>query len=190
MEKQALRKKNKALRQQLSPEEREQYSLEIANRALDLDIWGYDYYHIFLPIERQLEINTQYLLSVLQGMDKHVILSKSDFRSREMHHYLLTDSTRISTNNYGIPEPEGGIKIDPKQIEVVFVPLLAYDNNGNRVGYGKGFYDRFLAKCSKDVIKIGVSYFGAENKSLTTKSTDISMNYCISPKKTYSFSII
>lgn len=189
MSKQALRKKNKALRQALSPEERDQYSLDIANRALDLDIWRYDYYHIFLPIERQLEIDTQYLLSILQGMDKHIIISKSDFNSMEMHNYLLTDSTKIITNNYGIPEPEGGIRIGDNQIQVVFLPLLGYDTQGNRVGYGKGFYDRFLASCSDQVVKVGVSYFEAEEKVFFTKETDVPMDYCISPKTTYSFSI-
>jgi 5-formyltetrahydrofolate cyclo-ligase len=187
LEKERLRKKNKELRNSLSQEEREEYSLEIANQALGLDIWGFEFYHIFLPIERLLEINTQYLLSVLQGMDKNVVLSKSNFKSLEMHNYLLTDSTNIVVNKWGIPEPQGGIEIDPKKIEVVFVPLLAYDTLGNRLGYGKGFYDRFLAKCSKDVVKIGLSYFGPEKQIIPTKDTDVSMNYCISPKKAYSF---
>lgn len=187
MDKEALRKKNKALRKELSPEERDQYSLEIANRAIDMDIWDYSYYHIFLPIELQLEIDTQYLLSILQGKDKHIILSKSDFKSMEMTNYLLTDSTKIVVNAYGIPEPEGGIKIDPKEIEVVFLPLLAFDKNGNRAGYGKGFYDRFLAKCSDNVIKIGLSYFLAEKEIISLNETDLPMNYCVSPHKIYSF---
>lgn len=187
MEKEALRKKNKELRNTLSAEERENYSLEIANQALKLDIWDFEYYHLFLPIERLLEINTQYLLSVLQGMDKHVVLSKSNFHSMEMKNFLLTDSTKIVVNKWGIPEPEGGIEIDPKKIEVVFTPLLAYDMRGNRLGYGKGFYDRFLANCSKNVLKIGLSYFKPESQIIPTKDTDISMNYCISPKKAYFF---
>lgn len=185
-----LRKKYKDLRRSLSQEERENYSLKIANRALEMDIWSYEYYHIFLPIEKLLEINTQYLLSVLQGLDKHVILSKSNFKSLEMQNYLLTDNTKIVKNEWGIPEPEDGIEIDHDKIEVVFVPLLAYDTAGNRLGYGKGFYDRFLAKCSKDVIKVGLSYFDAETSFLSTKDTDIPINYCISPKKTHSFAIL
>lgn len=187
-DKAALRKKHKALRKEISPEQRDQYSLEIANQALKLDIWEYTYFHIFLPIEKQLEINTHYLLSILQGMDKHVVLSKSDFKTMEMHNYLLTDNSRIVLNDWGIPEPDGGIPISHKDIEVVFLPLLAYDIKGNRVGYGKGFYDRFLAKCSKEVVKVGLSYNEAESHILPTKDTDIPMNYCISPQKIHFFS--
>lgn len=185
--KQALRKKHKALRKSLSLQQRDSYSLDIANNALKLDIWKYDYYHIFLPIERQLEINTEYLLSILQGLDKHVVLSKSNFETKEMTNYLLTDTTKILVNSYGIPEPDGGIEISNDKIEVVFMPLLAYDTLGNRIGYGKGFYDRFLAKCSTDVVKVGLSYFEPEDQILSIKNTDISMNYCISAKKTYFF---
>lgn len=187
MEKSALRKKNKQRRNALSPQQREQYSLDIANQALTLDIWQYDYYHIFLPIEKQHEINTQYLLSILQGKDKHVVLSTSDFKTMEMAHVLLSDNTRLVVNSMGIPEPDGGIPINPSSIQVVFVPLLAYDVHGNRIGYGKGFYDRFLAQCPKDVLKIGLSYFSPELLKLPTNSTDIRINYCISPTKAYIF---
>lgn len=187
MDKQALRKKHKELRKSLTEEQREQYSIAIANNALKMNIWDYEYYHIFLPIERHLEVNTQYLLSILQGKDKNVVVSKSDFRNNEMTNYLLTDSTRIQVNNFGIPEPEGGISIENEKLEVVFIPLLAYDCKGNRVGYGKGFYDRFLAKCSNDIVKIGVSFFEPEEQFLSIKNTDISMNYCISPKKAHFF---
>lgn len=190
MEKAALRKKHKQLRKSLSNQERDNYSLDIANRALDMDIWRYDYYHIFLPIEQQHEIKTQYLLNILQGKDKHIVLSKSDFKTYEMHNYLLTDNTKISLNKWGIPEPQGGIEIAHEKIEVVFLPLLAYDIAGNRLGYGKGFYDRFLAKCAKDVVKIGLSYNAPENNILPTTDTDLPMNYCISPTKTHSFSLI
>ena len=185
--KQALRKKHKALRRSLTQEQRDQYSLEIANQALKLDIWGYEYYHIFLPIEKQFEVNTEYLLSILQGLDKHVVVSKSNFETYEMNNYLLTDNTKIVVNKYGIPEPEGGIEISSNKIQVVFMPLLAYDAQGNRVGYGKGFYDRFLAKCSNNLMKIGLAYFEAEENILPTNDTDLPMNYCISPKKAYIF---
>lgn len=187
MDKQTLRKKHKALRKSLTQEQRDQYSLDIANQALKLDIWEYEYYHIFLPIEKQLEVNTGYLLSILQGLDKHIVVSKSNFETYEMSNFLLTDNTKIVVNEYGIPEPEGGIEISNDKIDVVFIPLLAYDGRGNRVGYGQGFYDRFLAHCPEDTIKIGLSYFEAEKRIFPTNDTDLPMNYCISPKKVFFF---
>lgn len=182
MDKQKLRKKYKKLRAILTEDERDALSLEIANQALKLDIWDYEYYHIFLPIARLHEVNTEYLLHILSGKDKNIILSKSNFETQGMKNFLLTDSTKIVKNEYGIPEPEGGIEIDSSRIEVVFVPLLAYDTRGNRVGYGKGFYDRFLATCKPNVITVGVSFFQSEREDIPTNSTDMSLKYLISPK--------
>ena len=92
------------------------------------------------------------------------MISKSDFKSGLMTHFLLTDNTIIKKNSYNIPEPVDGIEINSDKLEVVFVPLLAFDKHGNRVGYGKGFYDRFLSECKPETIKIGFSFFEAEDK--------------------------
>ena len=75
-------------------------------------------------------------------------------KSVEMVHLLLQDNTSLRVSNYGVPEPVSGIEIPPSQIDVVFVPLLAFDELGNRVGYGKGYYDRFLTTCRGDTIFI------------------------------------
>jgi 5-formyltetrahydrofolate cyclo-ligase len=69
----------------------------------------------------------------------------------------LTDNTKIKKNEHNIPVD--GIEVPSHKIEVVFVPLLAYDKQGQRVGYGKGFYDKFLAECSPATVKIGLSFF-------------------------------
>lgn len=187
MEKKKLRKKYKELRASLSEEAIDEKSLAIANKALELDIWDYEYYHIFLPIVKQKEVDTSYILNILQGKDKHILVSKTDFTSYRMNHYLLTDATRFIVNDYGIPEPEGGIEINPDKIDVVFIPLLAYDQFGNRVGYGKGFYDRFLSECKKEVLKIGVSFFDPELREIRKNDTDYPLNYCISARNTYKY---
>lgn len=187
MEKKKLRKKYKELRANLSEEQIETKSLTIANQSLELDIWDHQYYHIFLPIVKQKEVDTSYILNILQGKDKHILISKSDFTTNRMKHYLLTDATRFIVNEYGIPEPEDGIEIDSKKIDVVFIPLLAYDLQGNRVGYGKGFYDRFLSECKKDVIKVGVSFFEPEMREIHKNNTDLPLNYCISERKVYKY---
>ena len=105
-----------------------------------------------------------------------------------MQHFLLTESTKIKPNIWGIPEPVSGIAVSSELLEVVFVPLVAFDRSGHRVGYGKGCYDRFLAQCSEDTLKVGLSYFPAlSENSFHTESTDIPLNYVITPDKIYSF---
>ncbi len=185
-DKKTVRLKYKKFRETLSEESIEDMSLEIANQALKLPIWEKTYYHIFLPISEKKEINTEYLLHILQGKDKSVVVSKSDFKSIEMKQFLLQENTVLKISEYGIPEPVSGIEILPQNIEVVFVPLLAFDLKGHRIGYGKGFYDRFLKNCSPETIFVGLSFFDPEPQ-IFSESTDIQLHFCITPKKTYKF---
>ncbi len=187
MIKKELRQKYKALRQQLSENEIEEWSLQIANQLIRLDIWQHSFYHLFLPIESQKEINTEYILQVLAGKDKNIVLSKSDFSTREMTHFLLTDNTTIKKNAYDIPEPIDGLEVPVSKIDVVFVPLLAFDEKGNRVGYGKGFYDKFLAECKPEILKIGLSFFESETTISDVLNTDIQLDLCVTPTKVYNF---
>lgn len=187
MNKKELRAKYKTLRQELSLEEIEDKSLAIANKMLQLDIWEKTYFHLFLTIEEKKEVETEFILQILAGKDKEIVVAKSDFDTLEMTHYLLTDNTKFQKNNYNIYEPVNGIEVPNAKIEVVFVPLLAYDKLGNRVGYGKGFYDVFLSKCNEDVIKIGLSFFEPEDAFDAISTTDIRLDYCVTPSNLYSF---
>ncbi|AMA50476.1 MULTISPECIES: 5-formyltetrahydrofolate cyclo-ligase [Flavobacterium] len=181
MNKKDLREKYKTLRKSLVFDEIMNDSLNIANHCLDLPIWDKTYFHLFLPIEKQKEINTEFILQILSGRDKEVVVSKSNFETREMTHYLLTDNTQFQVNDYGIPEPVEGIEVPVSKINVVFVPLLAYDKKGNRVGYGKGFYDQFLSVCKPETIKIGLSYFDPEELISDVSTSDIMLDYCVTP---------
>lgn len=187
MNKEALRDKYKSLRDDLSNDEIEDLSLDIANQALQLPIWNKSNYHLFLSITNKKEINTEYLLQILAGKDKNVILSKSNFKDGTLTNFLLTDNTTIKVNSYGIPEPVDGIQVPEQQIDVVFIPLLAFDKQGNRIGYGKGFYDRFLEKCRPDILKIGVSFFEPEDYINDIHPNDVPLNFCITPKEIYTF---
>jgi len=187
MLKKALRAKYKALRNELSEIDIEEKSLAIANEILKLPIWNKTYFHVFLPIEEQKEVNTEFILHLLSGKDKEIVISKSDFETRKMTHYLLTDNTRIQKNQYNIPEPVDGIEVPDTKIDVVFVPLLAFDKKGHRVGYGKGFYDKFLSQCKPETIKIGLSFFEPEEQISDVLESDILLDYCVSSTGVYAF---
>jgi 5-formyltetrahydrofolate cyclo-ligase len=187
MLKKELRQKYKVLRQNLTAAEIENLSLAIANEVLKLPIWDKTYFHVFLPIEEQKEINTEFILHLLSGKDKEIVISKSDFETRNMTHFLLTDNTKIKKNEYNIPEPVDGLEVPATKIDVVFVPLLAFDKKGNRVGYGKGFYDKFLAKCKPETIKIGLSFFEPEKLISDVFESDVLLDYCVMPSGVYTF---
>jgi len=186
MLKKDLRLKYSRLRSSLSPTQITKQSIAIANSVLQLPIWQFQYFHIFLPIENKFEIDTEGIIAILLGLDKNVIIPKIASNT-QLEHYLLTDNTKFTNNSLNIPEPVDGILINPKKLDVVFIPLLAFDKCGNRIGYGKGYYDRFLNECRLDVVKIGLSFFEAEHEIQDISSTDIPLDYCVTPIKTYSF---
>lgn len=187
MTKSELRKKYKSLRKNLTLNQIDDLSIAIANQTLKLPIWEHFFYHIFLSIEEHKEVNTDYILNILAGKDKNIVISKSDFKTTTLINFLLTDSTVIKKNHWNIPEPVDGIEIDNKKLDVVFVPLLAFDKQGNRVGYGKGFYDNFLSSCKPETIKIGLSFFETENEIIDIFEGDIKLDYCVTPEKVYEF---
>lgn len=187
MNKKDLRLQYKAKRSTLSEIEIEEQSLVIANKLLSMPIWDKTYYHIFLPIEQHKEVNTEFILHLLSGKDKEIVVSKSDFDTRGMTHFLLTENTKLRKNDYNIPEPVNGLEVPAKMIDVVFVPLLAFDSYGNRVGYGKGFYDKFLADCRPETIKIGLSFFDAVDAIHDVFESDVKLDYCVTPDKIYVF---
>ena len=194
MDKKVLRSKYKVLRQSLTQEEIEDKSLAIANQLLRMDtvpslrlVWDKLYYHLFLTIEEQKEINTEYILQILAGKDKEIVISKCEFATLGMTHFLLTDNTKIKKNSYNVPEPVDGLEVPDAKIDVVFVPLLAYDKQGNRVGYGKGFYDNFLSKCKPETIKIGLSFFPPEEKIEDVSESDVKLDFCVTPEGIFEF---
>jgi 5-formyltetrahydrofolate cyclo-ligase len=186
MYKKKIRRNYRDKRDLLSSQIVTNYSLLIANQVLSMPIWDFSFYHIFLSIVKNKEVDTQPLLSLLQGKDKNIVVPKT-YPQGVLKNYLLTDGTLIRANQIGIPEPEDGIEIGENQIDVVFVPLLAFDESGHRVGYGGGYYDGFLKKCRPQTVKIGLSFFQAVDKIEDTNENDIPLNYCVTPEKIYEF---
>jgi len=194
MNKKEIRQKYKDLRKSLSQEGIEAKSLAIANHLLRMDtvpssklVWDKLYYHLYLTIEEQKEVNTEYILQILAGKDKEIVISKCEFATVGMTHFLLTDNTKIKKNSYNVPEPVDGLEVPDAKIDVVFVPLLAYDKEGNRVGYGKGFYDNFLSKCKPETIKIGVSFFPPEENINDVSTNDVKLDFCVTPDEIFQF---
>lgn len=185
MDKNSLRVEYKKQRELLTAQERLEKSFRLTNRLLSLPLWEKTYFHLFLSSTPHKEVETEQLLTLLQGKDKEVVIPRME-SDNCLSHILLTDATPVKENRFGIPEPIGGISLSPQQMEVVFVPLLAYDLKGQRVGYGKGYYDRFLAECSPDCIFVGLSFFQPE-EHIPSEKTDIPLHYCVTPERVYTF---
>ncbi len=115
--------------------------------------------HVFLPILKNNEVNTWLIIARLQQdyPQVRVAVPVTDATQNILTHHHLTTEAILVENAWGIPEPQQAQHILAPEVDVVLVPLLAFDEQGHRVGYGKGFYDRFLSGCRPDVLKIGLS---------------------------------
>jgi 5-formyltetrahydrofolate cyclo-ligase len=182
MKKTALRKIYKQKRKDLSTIEIESYQEYIYQQVFEFDFSSINTIHIFLSIERLLEINTNPIIDFLLLKNKTIVVSVSDFSTNTLKHFLFNRKTKLKVNSYGIPEPINGKEIDPKKIDLVFVPLLISDEKKYRVGYGKGFYDRFLAECKSDVKTIGLNFFQPIDTIEDINEFDIPLHEVIYPK--------
>lgn len=147
--------------------------------------------HTFLPITRQNEVNTWPIIRRIWQEQPNITIavSKTDPVAQTLTHYQLTPETLLIENRWGIPEPDptSGVRCPTSQLDLVLVPLLAFDFNGHRVGYGGGYYDRFLAECRPDCLKIGLSLFAPVEEIDDIEPTDIKLDACVTPDNTYFF---
>lgn len=143
----------------------------------------------FWPLEHHAEMNMHLYTRYLEHAfpDLKITFPVIDFSTAQIHAVLVNEETEFIENKYGIPEPAAGEEVAAEELDLILVPLLAFDKNGYRVGYGKGFYDRFLKKCNDHVITVGFSYFEAVDEIEDTNHFDVPLNYCITPHKIYEF---
>lgn len=186
--KQDLRSAYRQLRKSLQPALVEAKSQAIHDQFL---IWLRDkshlqHFHLFFPIDRFNEVNTFYIKDYLDQMGKTLYTSQVNRGDTELETLKLPKDAAFFLDEWGIPVPQESIMVSPNKIEVVFVPLLAYDQSGNRVGFGKGFYDSYLSKLKPEVIKIGLSFYPPEER-IQPEPHDVRLDYCITPEKVFTF---
>ena len=138
--------------------------------------------HVFLPIEQNNEPDTWKIIHRLrlEHPGIKIVVPKVLPKGALSHHEL--DYGPLRTSGWGIPEPSEGNEVLPGQIDLVIVPLVVADKQGHRVGYGKGYYDRFLSECRADCIKVGLSLFPLVNTIPGVEVHDHRLNLVITPE--------
>jgi len=185
MNKIEARKKYLDLRKKLDNVQIISKSISISNNLQNLPIWEHNFYHIYLPIKEKNEVDTMPIINILNNKKKKVLIPKSDFNNTTMKSFLLNDNTVLKKNNYGITEPINNEEFLGR-IDVIFIPLVAYDLIGNRVGYGKGFYDKFLRNQNNKILRVGLSFFNPE-KRIKIDEHDENLDFCVTPNRIFNF---
>lgn len=193
MTKKELRHVFKQQRMALSPTEAAAQSQAIARLFFaSFPVADFQAIHCYLPIRRQNEVDTFPIIDTFQQQFPRtsIVVPRSLPETGEMEHYRWTPDIELLSNQWGIlePNPSTSLHFPVPKIDLVIIPLLAFDHQGNRVGYGKGFYDRFLAQCRSNVLKVGVSFFDPIPTITDANAFDVRLDYCITPSNVWRFS--
>lgn len=157
------------------------------NFFLSVDLSFMKHVHIFLPMEGKREVDTWLIIDKIRREHPNVRLIIPKIDKGKLSHFFFEGLHQVKTNTWGIPEPTQGIPALPSAIDLVVVPLLAVDTQGNRVGYGKGFYDRFLKECKPGCMKIGLSQFPPIDRVNDVTDLDVRLDAVVSPSGVVTF---
>lgn len=184
MTKQELRKIYLQKRAALSEGEYAQLNFQLyQNFFSNIDLSFIKIIHTFLPITAKKEVDTWLILDRIKREFPHIRISipKVNTQTGVFDSFYFEGLHQLATNEWGIQEPKQGIPTEPEKIDLVLIPLLAYDKKGHRAGYGKGFYDKFLSTCRSDCKKIGLSLFEAEENISNVNDFDVRIDQCVTP---------
>jgi 5-formyltetrahydrofolate cyclo-ligase len=143
----------------------------------------------YWPIEENNEPDTHLFTEFLRfrNPELKVCYPVADFATGAMEAVMTDIDTAFTKKELNIYEPSSGEMLAADQVDMVFVPLLAFDQKGYRLGYGKGFYDKYLARCRPDCIKAGFSYFDPVSSLHGRHEFDVPLDLCITPRNVYVF---
>lgn len=180
MKKAALRIEYSAKRKSLQPAVKEEMTERMKVHLMDfLKNKNIQCAMSFVPMQQQSEIDTSILEDAIRQLFPKVKIVYPKVNGDEMIAVLPEDITTFTRSKIGVREHLHFIPISPEAIDIILVPLLAIDAQGYRVGYGKGFYDRFLLQ--SQAMTIGLSFFEPIPAISDIHTSDIPVQYCLYP---------
>jgi 5-formyltetrahydrofolate cyclo-ligase len=190
MTKQELRKLYLQRRAALTPSQLEDLNAKLLNNFFSSVVLNNKkVLHTFLPIERKNEPNTWLIIDRIKKDFPNIRISipRVNNQTGLLENFYFENKDQLNKNIWGIVEPKHGIPTDASDIDMILVPLLAFDITGHRVGYGKGFYDKFFKTCSSRSTRIGISLFAPVEKIDNVNDFDEKLNQVITPEKIFEF---
>ena len=182
MKKQELRALYKQKRKDLTKIQIKGLQENIYQQIYNLDLSAVKNVHLFLSMPKFKEIDTAPLITWFRNKNKRIVVSKCNFKDNTLSHFYLEEDTVLSFNKFGVLEPVAAELVEENKLDLIFIPMLISDDKKFRVGYGKGFYDRFLLNCRKDAKFIGLNFFPPITAIEDKNEFDIPLHQVIYPK--------
>lgn len=176
-------------REEITPAEKIKWDDLLLIQFQTLDLPYIDYVMSFYPIEQYNEVNTFLITEYLRFKNPNLTICypRTIPENVSMEAVICSADSIFEANAWNIPEPVNTDIADPSQLDVIIVPLLAFDTSGYRVGYGKGYYDRYLKLCRPNSIKVAFSYYDPVDSIEDANEFDVPLDLCITPQRIYVF---
>lgn len=190
MSKEALRNIYLQKRISLSDTEYEQLSHSLCQNFFEnIDLSSTKILHAFLPLRKYKEPDTWLIINRITADFPYIriALPRVDEQTQKLENYFFESLDQLKVNKWGISEPKYGTLVNAIDIDMILVPLLAFDRSGNRVGYGKGFYDKFLPQCRSSCYRVGISLFPPTENKIDTDIYDQALTKAITPDDIFDF---
>jgi 5-formyltetrahydrofolate cyclo-ligase len=166
----------------------QQYRLANSEAIADLFFVTFDlreirFLHSFIPIIKFNEIDTRLIVERVWRDYPHVqiVVPRVDLETNEMKGLKFDPNTELVRSAWEIEEPIHDEVVADREINMVLTPGLCFDRGGHRVGYGKGFYDRFLKNCRADCVKIGLGHFDLVDSIEDVHEGDVRLDAVVTP---------
>ena len=182
MKKQELRALYKQKRKDLTKIQIKGLQENIYQQIYNLDLSTFKNVHLFLSMPKFKEIDTAPLITYFRNKNKRIVVSKCNFKDHTLSHFYLEENTILSLNKIGVLEPVAAELVEENKLDLIFIPMLISDDKKFRVGYGKGYYDRFLSNCRKDAKFIWLNFFPPITAIEDKNEFDIPLHQVIYPK--------
>ena len=180
--KQEIRQKLLKIRSEINPEAyREKSAKIIASLKKQPEFIKAETIHCYVSMNERNEVDTHGLLKYLVESEKKPVASITNFQDGTLSHRYLTSLDHLQENKWGVLEPVGGEVAEANEFDLVIVPMVGGDGDKNRIGYGKGFYDRFLENVTCPTI--GLLFDDCLIRSVPVEPFDISLDKCITERK-------
>lgn len=177
-------------RRKLTDAEVRDWSQQIVDNFFrEVDLSRVNYLHTFLPLRKNNEPDTWPIIRRVKKEynDVSIVLPRVNPDTKAIVNYIFERDEDLELSAWGIEEPRIGVEVDAEVIDMVLVPLLAFDRKGHRVGYGKGFYDRLLRDCRPDCLRIGISLFDPVDQISDVEPFDERLHSCVTPTAMLTF---
>lgn len=183
----SLRREKLAERQLLSPEEKEQLGALLTRNVLAFPLFR-EAQLIGLFADIRGETPTRGIFGAARAQGKTVCFPRVDSDTKTLRFFPVNDLAELTPGSYRIPEPNGrSEEKNPAAFGVLFVPGVVFDLNGNRLGYGQGYYDRMLAPIKERKNKVGLAFESqiVPRIPIPRGSQDVRMDWMITEKRSW-----